>query len=504
MRAKANNLDLDLSANEMGASLEGESQLVAKEVKRRSLKGVYSYFFRTIFLTAISLVAMTTFSAKLKAEEYGVYGLVVTISGFFTIISDIGLAASLIQQKEKPSLLQLRTAFTVQQFLAWLVLALIVITSFSLHGLGKLSFEGVFLALAFGISFPLVSLKTISSILLERDLYFNKLIIPAILETLVFNLVAVALVLNHRGVTSFTVAVLARSIVGVIAMLALKRWEMGFNFSWSEFKRMMKIGGGFQLNDMLAKTKDDLFYISIGLIMSQRDYGYITWAKQWSRQPYSLTVDNITAITFPAFSRLKHDENLLRRAIERTIFFVTMIAFPLFGGLSVMIVPFVRVFPEHLQWQPALVSLALFSLSLAFASFSTPLISTLNAIGKISVSLKMMVFWTISQWVMAPFLIRWFGFNAIAIIAAILGVTSLAVVVLVNHYVRFNFIDQIWRQSLATIVMVVVLWQTWRLWSHSVWYLGAGIMLGVVIFATLVMLTGYRKVITETRSLLKK
>ncbi len=496
--------DLDLSSSDIGATLEGETQLEAGEIKKRSLRGVFSYLLRTILLTGVGVIAMLLLGAKLRPEEYGVYGLVVTISGFFTIISDIGLAASLIQQKERPTLRELRTVFTVQQLLAWIVFGLILLTSLVLKQYGKLSMEGVLLSLAFAISFPLVSLKTISSILLERELRFDRLIIPAILETVAFNLVAVFLAFKGLGVMSFTYGVLVRTFLGVSAMLLLKRWSFGIDFSWADFKRLMRVGGGFQLNDMLAKTKDDLFYISVALFLPQRDYGFITWAKQWSRQPYALTVDNITAITFPTFSRLQHDETLLRKAIEKTIFFVTLIAFPLLGGLSVMIVPFIRIFPIYLKWEPALLSLALFSFSLAFAAFSTPLISTLNAIGKINLSLKMMVFWTVSQWAMAPFLLKWFGFNAIALIAAILGLTSLMVVALVRHHIRFNFVDQIWRQTLATIVMILILWQTWGLWSRSLPFLILGVVLGGVIFATLIGATGYRKVFEETRSLLKR
>lgn len=496
--------DLDISANEMGAVLQGEGTLGVAEVKKRSLRGVLSYLLRTILLTGVSLVAMLLLGAKLKPEEYGIYGLVVTISGFFTIISDIGLAASIIQEKETPTIRELRTVFTVQQVLAWTIFILILITSVILKSYSKLGTEGVLLSLAFGISFPLVSLKTISSILLERELRFDRLIIPAVLETVAFNVVVVILAFRGFGVMSFTYAVLVRTVIGVIAMLALKRWSFGIDFSWADFKRLMRVGGGFQLNDMLAKTKDDLFYISIGLFLPAKEYGFITWAKQWSRQPYSLTVDNVTAVTFPAFSRLQHDEKLLSKAIEKTIFFVTLIAFPLFGGLSVMILPFIRVFPVYSKWEPALLSLALFSFSLAFAAFSTPLISTLNAIGKITVSLKMMVFWTISQWVMAPFFLKWFGFNAIGIIAAILAVTSLFVVALVHRYVKFNFIDQVWRQTLASLTMVVILWFNSGIWSQSpVWFV-LGVGLGALIFATLIGATGYRKVWLEIKSLLKK
>jgi O-antigen/teichoic acid export membrane protein len=504
MQGKTYDQDFDIVASDTGATLEGEVQLQADEVKKRSLKGVFSYFFRTILLTGVSLVGMAMLNAKLTPAEFGVYGLAVAITGFFTIISDVGLAASVIQKKGSPTIRELRSVFTIQQILAWIIFGLIALTGMFLKDSGRIGQSGFYLALAYGISFPLVSLKTISSVLLERQLKFNLLVIPAILENFVFYFLAVLLAFKGFGVMSFTYAVLARTLVGVVVMPLIKRWPVGIEFSWGDFVKLMRVGGGFQLNDMLAKAKDDLFYISIALFVPAAEFGYITQAKTWSRQPYALTVDNITAITFPAFARLQHDEKLLAKAIEKTIFFVTLISFPLLGGLSVMAYPLIHVFPVYLKWEPALLSLALFAFSLAFSAFSTPLISTLNAIGKINVSLKMMVFWTASQWVMAPFFLKWFGFNAIAMIAAVLALSSLVVVALVYHQVHFNFIDQVWRQALATILMVLVLWRTWGLWSQSLPMFLLGIGLGAFIFATLIAVTGYKKVILETRSILKK
>lgn len=504
MQGKAFDQDLDVVASDMGASLEGSTQIHASEVKRRSLKGVFSYFLRTLLLTGVSLIGLALLGAKLDAEQYGAFGLAVAITGFFTIISDVGLAASVIQKKEEPTVRELRSVFTVQQILAWIVFLLIALTALMLKRFGRMDEAGVYLAMAFGISFPLVSFKTISSVLLERSLRFDLLVIPAILENIAFNVVAVVFAFMGKGVSSFTYAVLARTFVGVIAMMVIKRWPIGFEFSWVDFKRLMRVGGGFQLNDMLAKAKDDLFYISIALVLPAREFGFITQARTWSRQPYTLTVDNITAITFPAFSRLQHDEKLLAKAIEKTIFFVTLISFPLFGGMAVMMWPLLQVFPVYLKWSPALLSLALFSFGLAFSAFSTPLISTLNAIGKINVSLKMMIFWTISQWALAPFMLKQFGFNAIGMINAILALSSFFVVLLVKRHVKFNFFDQVWRQALATFVMVFVLWSTWSLWSQSLPWLVLGIGFGAAIFATLMGVTGYKKIIIETKSILKK
>jgi lipopolysaccharide exporter len=495
--------DLDVVSTESGAALQ-EDFLHVEEIKKRSLSGVFSYIFRTLLLNGLAIITQLLLSGLLNAQDYGIYGLVVTMSGFFNIISDIGLAASLIQKKEEPTHDELRTVFTVQQGLTWLVFFLIMGVSLVLHRFGKLSQEGVYLAVAFGVSFPIVSLKTISSLLLERKLEFNKLIIPNIAETVVSSIVLIYCAMHGYGIRSFTYSVLVKTVVGVVIMWLMKPWDIGIGFSKKAFVQLMKVGTRFQLNDMLAKTKDDLFYLTVALFMPAASFGYITWAKLWSRLPYTLTVDNVTAVTFPAFSRLQDEPTLLRRAIEKTIFFVTFVAFPLFAGLVVMIYPFIQVYPKYMQWQPAFVSLALFSFGLAFSSFSTPLVNTLNAIGKVNQTLKMMLFWTSAQWVLFPFLYVKYGFVSVPLISAILGLTSLLVVILVKRHIVFDFFEQVWRQTLAALTMVVILMSMRHIWETSLLHLLAGVAFGGVVYLGLMLLTGFEKIMIETRSLLKK
>ncbi len=498
MKNAQSTADYDVVGTTEGASLQVD------EIKKRSIHGALSFVARTVFLTGLAIIAQIVLSTLLGPSEFGMYGIVVTIGGFFTIISDVGLAASLIQKKEAPTIRELRTVFTTQQILSWIVFFLLFITARSMLSVGKLTQEGFYLALAFGFTFPIVSFKTISAILLERKLQFTGLVVAAIAESLVFNALLIYLAFNGYGVNSYTYAVLTKAVVGVIVILLYQRWSFGFAFSKKDFLILMKVGGGFQLNDMLAKAKDDLFYLSLAFFISPTQYGYLTWAKQWSKLPYTLTVDNISAITFPAFSRMQHDERLLKRAIEKTIFFVTIISFPLLGGIAVMIAPLITVFPRWEKWLPAVFSLALFCFSLAFSSFSTPLVSTLNAIGKIKETLKMMVFWTVAQWALAPVFLSLFGYQAVPIISAILALSSLFVVVLVKKYVKFAFVEQIWRQTLATGVMIAILWFTSSIWGQSFIHLLLGVIVGGAIYAMLLIGVGFEKIRMEVSSFLKK
>ncbi len=481
-----------------------EDVLQVEDIKKRSMRGAISYVIRSLFLQGIGVLSYFLLSALLSTTDFGIYGIVVSISSFFTIISDIGLAASLIQKKEAPTVRDLRTVFTVQQILAWIVCVLIITTAWTLHLNGKLEMPAVFLAAAFALSFPIVSLKTNSSILLERQLEFGKLAMPAVVEAMVFNGIVLFFAWRGMGITSYSIAVLARAIIGVVIMLSIKRWPVGFAFSKSAFSDLMKVGIKFQANDVIAKIKDELFSVITVFLLSKPELGYITWANQASRLPYRFGVDSIMAITFPTFARLQHDSHLLKRAIEKTLFFVSLAVFPLLAGFSVMFIPLTALVPKYAQWQPALLTLGLMCISIAFSSISTPLINTLNAIGKINTSLRFMLIWTLLQWTLTPLAIWRFGFNGVALASVAISLTVIFVVKALQKEVPFEFFEQIWRQLVASVCMAVILYRFIPLWSQSVPLFVAGVVTGGCIFVGLLGLLGFEKIQKELLSLVRR
>jgi O-antigen/teichoic acid export membrane protein len=363
---------------------------------------------------------------------------------------------------------------------------------------------GVWLSIAFALSFPIVSLKTISSILLERDLEFGKLAIPVIVEAVVFNAVVIFFAWRGAGIGSYAVAVLARASVGVVVMLGIKRWSIGLSFSKDAFSGLMRVGVKFQANDMLAKVKDELFTILTAFFLSKGDLGYIQWASQTSRYPYKFSVESVMAVTFPTFARLQHDKNALQRAIEKTLFFTTLASFPLLGGFAILFEPLTHLVPKYGQWQPALFTLGIFCLSMALSTISTPLINTLNAVGHINTSLKLMVMWTILQWTLTPLLILKFGYNGVALSSLIISLTVFLVIYLLKKIVTFNFVDQVWRQTFASLLMTAFLYYYLPFWNISFLHLGIGVITGGSIFVMMMAITGFAKTKNELLSIIKR
>jgi O-antigen/teichoic acid export membrane protein len=382
--------------------------LDATTVKRRAVSGVVNYSIRTALMYVITLVATGFLGVYLSPAEFGTYYIVTALIGLFTFMSDIGLAATLVQKKEEPTTEELRTTFTVQQILAVCILLLIVGLTPFWQRQSHLDRFGLELLYALGFSFLMASLKTIPTILLERKLEFGKKVIPEMVESIVFYGIVVVLASQHFGIRSFTVAVLARSFIGVFVIYLLQGWPFGLAWSKETFRHLIRFGAKFQLNDLLARIKDDLFTVFLANILTATEIGIIGWAKKWSMFPYQFSVNNVVSVMFPIFSRLQDDREKLARVVEKSIFFISMLIFPILAGMIAMAYPLTEIIPHYQKWQPAIPSLVFFCINIAWAAISTPLTNTLNAIGEISVTLKLMMFWTVATWVLTPLMIHYF------------------------------------------------------------------------------------------------
>lgn len=467
-------------------------------IKKKSLTGILALTSRTFLLQIIAFASTFLLTIFLTPATFGIYYVVSAIISFLSYFSDVGLAAALIQKKEMLTEEDLSTTFTIQQLL---VLPISIAVFFLAPYIAKfygLDTSGVMLLRALVVSFFFSSLKTIPSILLERKLNFNRLVIPQIAETLGFYTVAVVLAWRGFGITSFTYAVLTRAIIGLVIMYIVSPWKIRLGISRSVAKRLLKFGVPFQLNSFLSLLKDDLMTVFLGKILTFTEVGYIGWAKKWAEVPLRLIMDSVIRVTFPAFARLQDSKEHLGNAIGKILFGLATTMFPISVGLLFFIGPAVQLIPKYGKWEPALFSFALFVIASILAGFSTPLTNALNAVGKIKTTLFLMVFWTVGTWILTITMIHFFGFNGVAISLVILTSTLGVVVALAKKIAVFSIIESVKWPFVAALVQSG--WYAAVLRPPYTWVgltiIGAA---GVMLYGSLVWLTEKRRILDVVR-----
>ena len=455
-------------------------------IKRKSITGIIAFTSRTFFLQIVAFAGTFLLTIFLSPASFGLFYIVSAIIAFLGYFSDIGLAAALVQKKEDLHREDLVTTFTIQQVLVGIMVILAVAASGPVASFYRLDESGILLYQALIAGFFLSSLKTIPSILLERSLDFQKLVIPTMVETLLFYIVAVILAWKGFGVTSFTWAVLARGVSGLVVMYLIAPWKIGWGFSKKSARSLLHFGVPFQLNSFLALIKDDLMIVFLGKVLPLSHVGYLGWAKKWAEVPLRLIMDSVIRVTFPAFSRIQHDIKVLGSALEKTLFGLAATIFPITIALIFFIKPLIAVIPKYEKWEPAVFAFYLFAVTSAIASLSTPLTNAFNAVGKIKITLGLMIFWTISTWILTVALLPSQGFLAFAIATFLVSFSIVAVIQLMKKIAPFQFMSAIKIPLLSCFVQI--LWYTLflRISPLSLWQLIIIGGSGVILYAGLV------------------
>ena len=483
--------------------LDQAIEVSLESVKKRAVRGVAILTGRGFVLNALSQVAQLALLAFLSPEELGVFWIVSAAVSFLIYFSDIGLAAALIQKKEKPSEVDLKTTFTVQQILVLCLLIVLVLVSPTLGRIYGLSKEGRLLLYALGGSLFLSSLKSIPSVLLERKLEFGKFVVPEIIENLVYNMMVVVLAWKGMGIMSFTWAVLARGITGVVVIYWLQPWKIGLAFDRNAIRGLLKFGVPYQANTLISVIKDQGITLILGGILGTAAIGYLGTAMRLSQIPLRLFMDNVTKVSFPAFARMQDDRKELSDAVTRSIKFICFMVFPSLLGFLVVVTSILDILPRYQKWEPALVPLYIMSINTLFAAVATQLTNMFTAVGKIRLTIKITIMYTVLTIGLVPLLSVWYGVLGAAAGYALVGMSSVVVIVMAKKIVDFSLSEAVVKPAGAAVLMAGVVYFVGRAAGSSGVALVVQVATGTVVYILLSLIMLGPSLVSDGKKIIK-
>lgn len=462
-----------------------------EQIIKRSIRGVLTLISRTFFVNIISFAAFLVITSVLKAQEIGIYTAVIAIQRVISFFTDFGLGAALIQKKDELKQEDITTTFTVQAVISSTIFILVLLSIGWFANFFKLNNDAQMLLLVLVFTIFLSSFKTIPSILLERSLKFSKLVIPQIAEAFVFNSILVVLTLRGYGISSFTWAFLISSIVGIPFYYFVSPWKIRIGIN-RESLNYLKYGLQFQAKNVLATIKDDLLTVILIRFLTFTEIGYIGFAQRLAFFVFRYVVDSVTKVTFSAYSRAQQDILFLEKAVEKSLFFVSASMFPLLFGL-IIISPFlIKFFPNwNNKWEPALFSIAFFCLNAAISSMSGILVNVLDATGKVKITLRLMVLWTVLVWILTPVFIYLYGYNGVSIASFLVATTIVYTVFLVKKIIKFKFMSSIAKPLIATALMTIIVYFSSNIFARDFLSLIFVILMGGLVYlVSLFILSG--------------
>lgn len=423
------------------------------EVKNKTIRSVVALVGRTIFLQATSLVAFFLLGIFLSPSAIGIFIAVSALLRIFTLFTDVGLGAALIQKKEELDEDDLKTTFTIQEFLVVSAVLIGFYVTPLVTKYASLDVQGVFLYRVLLVTLFISSLKALPSLLLERKLAFETQVIPQIAEALVFNFLVVVLAYKGFGVDSYSWAILVSALVGLPLYYILSPWKVRLGFSRHKARHLLSYGLAYQGKSVLAIIKDDLLTVFLTGWVGTSGVGYWGWAQRWAYSPFRLIVDSVTKVTFPAYSRVQHDQEILRKGIEKSLFGVSLVLFPILTMMIFLIKPVMTIIPKYTKWELALPSFYFLCLGAAVSALSNILVNALDATGRVKTTLGLMILWIVATWTLTLILVAKFGFTGISMASFMVTMTIGVTVFLLKRYVRFSFVRPIIKPIFSSFLM---------------------------------------------------
>jgi teichuronic acid exporter len=474
-------------------------------IKKRSIHGVVALTSRTFILQIISFFAFLVIASVLPPADLGIYTAVTAIQRVISFFTDFGIGAALIQKKEELTDGDIHTSFTIQFGITLCIFVIIFAARGLIADLFNLPPSGAWLLVSLVFTIFLSSFKTIPSILLERSIRFGKLIIPQVIESLTFNIILIVLVLNKFELESYTYAFLVSALIGVPFYYYVSPWKIGFGINKASLHHL-KFGAQFQAKNILATIKDDMLTVILKFLsVTYTQIGYIGFAQRLSFFVYRYIVDSVTKVTFSTYSRIQDHAEHLKVAIEKSLFFVSAIMFPLMAGLIIMSPYIIYYFPSWQdKWEPAILSIVFFSLNAMISSLSGILVNVLDATGRVKTTLKLMVLWTLLTWTLTPILIFLYGYNGVALASFVISLTIFVTIHLAKQVVNFNFIKNIKMPAISTCIMSVVVFVLAKLFVTNLVLAFVVSAIGGIIYCGLMYLLAKDEIVNDVRKIFLK
>jgi PST family polysaccharide transporter len=424
-------------------------------IGRRASQGVLFLLLRYGGVQLVGLVANIALSRLLAPSAFGVYAITLALLVFFAWLSDFGLGAALLQKRAAITQSDLRSVFTVQQAVLVLLVVLVLLAAPQLAVSYHMGSAGEWYFRAMAVGAFLASLKTVPNIVLERKLLYGRLTLVEVVEVLLFQVIAVLLAFQNLSAWSFIWAVVISKAIGVVLTFALAGWRPSFGVERSALRGLWWFAVPFQLTWITYLFRDYLIPIMGGLVLGIAQVGYLNWAFALAGVPGQMA-QVVGRVSFPSYSRLQDDRERLARAIESSIRALFVIAIPAHLAL-IALGHWLIVFVFSDKWLPALLSLYFLSVYWAGTSITSPLVSALNAVGKVRATLVLNILWTVAQVALSLLLLRWYGFTGIAAAFAIVRIFAIvAVVFMVLQVVPVRLGGSIAVPLFASIAMAAV------------------------------------------------
>ena len=354
-------------------------------LKQQALSGIQWSATTTIIKQLLQFTIFVILARLLLPEDFGLIGMILGITGFVGLFSELGFGAALIQRKAIDEA-HLSSAFWLNVItgiiLTGMVLSLApLVARFYSEPRLKL------LTMLISINFFIGSLNIVHRALLNRSMDFRRLAIIETTAATIAGTAAIILAFIGFGVWSLVWQMIISTAIGVVMMWQTSRWRPRLCLNTKAIGELFGFSGnllGFGVFNYWVRNSDDLL---IGKFIGSAALGVYSRAYSIMLMPLRQLSATVGKVMFPALSKIQDDKARVKEIYLRTICIIALIAFPMMLGLLVVADSFVLALLGY-KWSEVIPLLRMFALLGMVQSIGTTVGWIYNSQGRTDLQLR--------------------------------------------------------------------------------------------------------------------
>jgi PST family polysaccharide transporter len=303
------------------------------DLKRKTIQGGVAKVAGQVANIALRLGYVVIMARLLDPKDFGLFAMVLVVTGIYDLFSTAGLAAVTVQ-RETISDQQVSTLFWVNVLVGTL-LALACLTT--APALAALYSEPrlLWIAVAISIGFIFTGAGVQHMALLQRDLRYIIIAGIEIGAQLIAYIVGIAMALEGFGYWSLVAAAVTTPCLNTLFAWAAVRWVPGRPHRNVGIVSMLRYGGTITLNGLIVYIAYNFDKFLIGRYWGADALGLYGRAYQLVGIPTHTLNAATGAVAFSAFSRLQNEPARLKTYFLKSYALLASLTVPItiFGAL---------------------------------------------------------------------------------------------------------------------------------------------------------------------------
>lgn len=480
-----------------------------KSLRRKTVSGMAWKLGERFCAKMVSLVVTIVLARLLLPEDYSVISIVSIFFTFCDVLITSGLNTALIQKIDAD----------IEDYSTVLIFSLVV-ASLSYV---VLFFAAPYIAIIYdrvvlipimrimGINLFIYAYKSVVCAKISSELQFRKFFISTIIGTVISAAVGISMAYMGFGPWALMAQQMSNAIIDSTILTYTTRIKFVLKFSVDKFKTLFRYSWKLFAASIVTTIYDEIKPLVIGVKFSGTDLSYYDKGASLPKIVYSTMNDSLSAVLFPAFTKVQDDLNVVMSMTRRFMKTMSYIIYPMMIGFFVVAENLITVLLTE-KWLPAAPYIRIFCLMYLMTLINSGSLQPIRAIGRSDIILTLEI---IKKVIYLMIIVLFVFFAPTPEMLAVSGLLCSAVGVLVNTYpikkllgykYRYQIID-LMENLIPSVVMGITVYAMNLMHLNVVALLFLQIIAGILVYFGLSILfknKNFEYILDVARDMIKK